>query len=165
VHVTRGNRSCGDSTRPPKVNGRQCVTHLAGGITAWGGVTEAELAITVVSPTLDTRVVEHDTCVCATRRQRHCRATRTKIDWQQCIAHRGTRATEVVFCAASQSTFAALAKTLHRCIIEQHARVQCTCRHGAHRATRSKTHRNECVAHFGGRIAEGDHATRANLPG
>jgi hypothetical protein len=118
VHVTRGKRSCGDSTRPPKIDGHQSVTHLARGVTACSGVTEPELAVTVVSPTLDTRVVEHGTCVCTTRRQRHCRATRTKIDWQKCITHRCARATEIGFCTASQSTAAALAKTLHRCIIE-----------------------------------------------
>jgi hypothetical protein len=83
VHVTCSNRTCRHTARPPKVNGRQCVAHFARGITAWGGITEAELAITVVSPTLDTRVVEHGAGVCATRRQRHRRATHTKVDWQQ----------------------------------------------------------------------------------
>jgi hypothetical protein len=118
VHVTCSNRPCRHTTRPPKIDGRQRVTHLARGITAWGSVTEAELSITVVSPTLHTRVVEHGAGVCATGRQRHRRATHTKVDWQQCIAHRCARATEIGFCTASQSTAAALAKTLHRCIIE-----------------------------------------------
>ncbi len=141
---------CNNLNRSPRTqpNSRERVAHLARAISAVVSVTLTELAIGVVAPALDARVVEQCTRLFEHCGDHFCRVAAAEVESGKRIAHLACVVAARKFVAKAKLAVCVASPTLHRAIVEECARVIASQRECLCGARSSQVHARERVAHL-----------------